>query len=575
MAQIVTDADILAQLNAPARAPVPSTPKIMGDTEAEQSGIYEQTKRFRPVTDPAVLQQLNAGGTRPQITVNPEPQASFAQRFNMPTPSADSGLQSGLQRRAIEATRGPAVGPIPQMAQEFANVLGAASQGTVPDIMQHGGQFISDQVLQDDAGNIQYRDPQTGQVKNTDQRTEVALRDPVDQRVKIFRRTADTEEMPVTGAARVLAPGLATGAVTARAMLPAFPKGGIRASEMMREAKPYYQSFQQEASQLQATPDMAATLAGRIRGALDQANFTDELAKPVYSATAILEKGKPITLDELQRVKRVIGKSFNSPDKNIRDAAAVATAEVQRIIADVSPTAARSLQTGDQIHATALAMQDLQRKGEIAGLRTGRAGYGGNAVNAMRQVLSPIVQRAIEGRKTLFKPPEIAAMRDIVEGTGATNAFRQVGVLSPSKGIIQLGAAGASGGAAAMAAGGPVGAAVGIAIPALGMAANKIATMMTGKQLDRLRELVSKRSPAYAEAVRKAADRWDRTQMEFANKPTPNTLAAYVSASRAFSAGLTRDGIAISSGDLLRAISGPVKGAAEGDHQPVPGIENQ
>jgi hypothetical protein len=344
---------------------------------------------------------------------------------------------------------------------------------------------------------------------------------------------------------------------------------------MMREAKPYYQAFQQEASQMQATPDMAATLAGRILGALEQANFDEALAPTVFSSLKMLERDKPITLDFLQKVKQRIGKSFNSADKNTRDAAAVATAEVQRIIGDVSPSAARSLQTGDQIHATALAMQDLQRKGEIAGLRTGRAGYGGNAVNAMRQVLSPIVQRAIEGRKTLFKPPEIAAMRDIVEGTGATNSFRQVGVLSPSKGIIQLGAAGASGGAAAMAAGGPVGAAVGIAIPAIGMASNKIATVLTGKQIDRLRELVSKRSPAYAEAVRKAADRWDRTQMEFANKPTPNTLAAYVSASRAFSSGLTRDGIAISSGDLLRSLGGPVKGAAEGEQQPVPGVGNQ
>src|SRR5690606_27517037 len=105
----------------------------------------------------------------------------------------------------------------------------------------------------------------------------------------------------------------------------------------------------------------------------------------------------------------------------------------------------------------------------VADLRAGRAGYGGNAVNTMRQALLPIVQKATDGRMTGFAPNEIDAMRQIVVGTPATNALRGVGQLSPSKGILQtLTAAGSVAGGALAGFG-----AAGLAIPALGAASNK------------------------------------------------------------------------------------------------------
>jgi hypothetical protein len=43
-------------------------------------------------------------------------------------------------------------------------------------------------------------------------------------------------------------------------------------------------------------------------------------------------------------------------------------------------------------------VQNLQRKSDVADLRASRAGYDSNAVNTMRQVLSPNLQKAVEGR---------------------------------------------------------------------------------------------------------------------------------------------------------------------------------
>lgn len=255
----------------------------------------------------------------------------------------------------------------------------------------------------------------------------------------------------------------------------------------------------------------------------------------------------------------MIGRGFASPDKNVRDAAAVASKEVAKIIREVSPSAASSLKTADDIHSTAIAVQDLQRKGAVADLRKGRAGYGGNAVNNMRQVLTPIVQRAVEGKNTSFKPNEIEAMRQIVEGTKSTNALRLVGQLSPTSGLGVLKSAAAGG--SAVGAGLSGGAA--LAIPAIGAASNKLATVITGKQIDRLKELVAKRSPAYAEAVKRSVDRYEKAQIEFASKPTPAKFAGYLTASRALSSGLARDGIQVSSGDLLRALQLGGPGKAE------------
>ena len=498
----------------------------------------------------------------------PQPAGPVEQRFGeMQQPPNAAAMQQGLNQRGLEMNRGPEQPPAAQMATDFANAIPAASQRTSPHVDSYGGQLVSKEAFEDDAGNVLYRDPQTGQVRPTDQATQVAIRDPRDGVVKVFNRSEATNESAFTGAARAATGGMMAGAPTARAALPAANKVVPKASEIFATAKPYYREFSKEAGQIEVPVETMKGIADRLRRSLEKANLIEELAKPVYSAVSILDKGEPITLDALQNIKRVVGRSFNSPDKNVRDAAAVASGEIGKIIGEVSKTAGESLKKADAIHSTARSVQDLQRKSDVADLRAGRAGYGGNAVNTMRQVLSPIVQRAVEGRMTGFKPNEIQAMREIVEGTPATNAARLVGQLSPTSGLGVIKAAGAGG--TAMAAGASGGLA--LAIPAIGAASNKLATVLTGKQIDKLKELVAKRSPAYAEAVAKAVQRYEQAQLELMNNPAPNKLAAYLSASRALSAGLTRDGIQITSGQLLKAIEGPIKSAAEGDEPSVPG----
>lgn len=565
----VTDPDLIAQLNAPQREAVGSSRRVWGDQEAEAAGLYETPTaptRMRPVTDANLLSQLNATQSgRPRITVTPD--RAVADRFGeFEQPENAAEMQTGLIDRGIAMTRGPEVSQAQQISTDFQNQAIAAGQRTTPNIRSQMKNLISDQVFENDAGFAVYRDPATGQLVEAQDNQHVVMRDPVDNQLKVFNRSEDTDEGALSAGGRLMGTGLAAGAVTRRPAIPTASNVEVRASDIQATAKPYYRGFSRQAERIGVPVETATGIADRLRGRLERANFIEELAPAVYKAVSILDKGEPLTLDALQNIKRVVGRSFNSPDKNVRDAASVVSGEISKVISEVSPSAGKSLKTADEIHATAKSLQELQRKGAVADLRAGRAGYGGNAVNSMRQVLSPIVQKSVEGRITGFKPNEIQAMREIVEGTAATNTLRGVGQLSPSKGAIQT-----IGSAGAMYAAGPAAA----LIPAIGAVSNKAATIMTGKQIDQLKGLVAKRSPAYAEAVKKALERYDRAQMEFVNQPTSNKFAAYLSASRQLSSGLTRDGIQITSGDLLRAIQGPMRSAAE-DEQPKPiGVGNQ
>lgn len=481
------------------------------------------------------------------------------------------GTRQPQQQPQVPQAKTTAPGAFGRIGAEIENVMSAAEQRTTPNIGAQMPNLLGEATI-DEEGNVLAKTP-TGLVP-TDQRQHVVLDDPSTGKKLVFQRTEQTAEGPATGVARVLSTGLGgPGPVTAGRLATARPvvteaaKAAIKptASDIFSAAKPHFREFKETAKQIDIT-SQAGGIAERLRGALKESNFIPKLAEPVYSAIEILEEGKPLTLDVMQNVKRVVGKSFASPDKNVRDAAAVASGEINKIIAEASPEAAQALRAGDEIHATALAVQDLQRKEAIAGLRAGRAGYGGNAVNTMRQVLSPVVQKSIEGRKTLFKPDEISAMRDIVEGTTATNIARGIGMASPSKGGIQTG--GALGATIFL---GPKA----LLIPAIGAASNKLATILTGRQIAQLKDLVAKRTPAYAEAVKRAVDRFEKAQADFVIDPSPPKLGGYIAASRALSSGLTRDGISVTSGDLLRSIQGPVRGGAEEEQQNPEGIVNQ
>lgn len=348
--------------------------------------------------------------------------------------------------------------------------------------------------------------------------------------------------------------GGAIGGLTAAPRAPIAAAAEVAApttKQLFDAAKGGYQSV---AGAGNYSPAMMESLVGQVEQTLKSQNSRDYLAPGVFRA--VQELGGENSVEGVHNVRSLLGSIAQNGDKETRRAAKIAQGEIDNFLEKNSPDAAAAIKEADANYAAASRSQRLNTVTDVADLRTGRAGYGGNAVNAMRQVLSPIVEKAIKGKSQGFSPEEISAMRDIVEGTRLTNTLRGAGMLSPEKGALSLGVAAEVGHHIA----GMHGA---IGLPILGKAANRLADVMTGKQIDRLSELIRKRSPLYQQVVARAADQYASTADTAIAQPSQQSFIKFVVAARSLAAGFKKDGIDISSGDLIRRIQSPVPAHAD------------
>ncbi len=126
--------------------------------------------------------------------------------------------------------------PAESMTIDFLNQGSAAGQGTTPNVQAHMKNLISDQVFQNELGELQYKDPATGKVVATDQNKQIILRDPSDNRLKVFARTDATDEGRASAAGRLLISGMASGAPTTRAMLPRVAEAAVTPGQEVAQA---------------------------------------------------------------------------------------------------------------------------------------------------------------------------------------------------------------------------------------------------------------------------------------------------------------------------------------------------
>jgi hypothetical protein len=102
-----------------------------------------------------------------------------------------------------------------QILTGFENQQLAASQRTAPSPSNYKRPISSD-VYENDAGEALYNDPVTNQLVKTDRNKHVLLRDPEDNRLKVYARSPETDEGVLSAAGRMLGTGLASGAPTSR-----------------------------------------------------------------------------------------------------------------------------------------------------------------------------------------------------------------------------------------------------------------------------------------------------------------------------------------------------------------------
>jgi len=144
--------------------------------------------------------------------------------------AAPQGPWSAFAEQKVAPVRKQTTSAAAELTLDFLNQGSAAGQRTTPNINAQMKNFISEDVHENDAGEILYRDPKSGKLVPTDQNKQVALRDPADGKIKIFSRTADTNEGVLSATGRLVGTGMATGAPAARASAPELIQAATRAA---------------------------------------------------------------------------------------------------------------------------------------------------------------------------------------------------------------------------------------------------------------------------------------------------------------------------------------------------------
>lgn len=109
--------------------------------------------------------------------------------------------------------------PAQQMLVDFGNQGVAAGQRTSPVVSAYGAP-ISDDVQERDDGAAMYVDPKSGEVVPTDSNKHVILRDPNDNKLKVFARSPETDEGALASAGRLLGTGMAAGRMAVSKAVP-------------------------------------------------------------------------------------------------------------------------------------------------------------------------------------------------------------------------------------------------------------------------------------------------------------------------------------------------------------------
>lgn len=573
-----------------------------------------------------LAQEFSAQSRQPSLSFDDLiPQQSPAQLVDarsgqFQTPQNASVLQEGLARQATQmqnATRGPAADPLVRQSVEFQNQQIAGGQGTTPNMDLQMQNLITDQVFENDAGMAVFRDPATGQLVEADKNRHVVMRDPQDNRLKVFARSEATAENPAVSGARVLAQGLAAGAPTARAAIPGTiavtrnepvitgvtkgPGGTIIDQKMkpvtLMERDPSYvpsrtptpaptreQLFDAADEGYTAArelgvlynPAAVADMAFDIQGALVRGGHNEITAPNTYKILGKfgnkVDDAKPgvaVDFNDLESVRRALGKiaqGHSSPDAIVRSDAGAAVEAIKKLddffanpagaVRGNAEELARIAKDARGNTAAAKRSERVAGVADTAELNAATAGSGANVDNTLRQA----AKSALRDKKftASLTPQELAELRKVSVGTPVRNIMRWVGKLAPT-GVVSSALSGGGG----FALGGGVGA---IALPLTGFAAKKIADVMTANQLAKLDELLRSRSPL-AKQMQSAIDDWGQKANKLADVPNAPKVAQFALASRNLVSNLKDAGITISPSEFMKVLQGPKGAPAEDEKQ--------
>lgn len=166
------------------------------------------------------------------------------------------------------------------------------------------------------------------------------------------------------------------------------------------------------------------------------------------------------------------------------------------IAASLREQVARTIREARGNYAAASRSDKLTGIEENAELRASAANSGQNLGNTLRQRLAGLLANPKQLRG--YSDEEVAAMKEVVEGTASSNTLRRISnLLGGGGGLGQTLVMGAGAGLGGYTAGGP-GATIGATLlPAIGAASRSGANALTSRQVGKVDEMIRQRSPLY------------------------------------------------------------------------------
>lgn len=271
-------------------------------------------------------------------------------------------------------------------------------------------------------------------------------------------------------------------------------------------------------------------------------------------ATVVPEGSQFVTANNVQTIRRMLGKAAESPDKTERAAAQISQHKLDDFMANIpqnavlegdAAAASKTLQDARGNYAAASRSDRFQNALELAEKQAARAGVGGNWENATRQRITSILNSPAKSRG--LSSAEKSALEDYVQGTFTRNSLRVatkvMGGDNPLMAAIHAGFAYSTYGAS-------------LAAPLTGFALKKINNAISAKELTKIDELLRSRSPL-AKETEKAISNWTQAGGALTNQPTTQNATRFFAASQLLGDKFKTVGVNADIQKLMEPFQGP------------------
>ena len=432
---------------------------------------------MKPVTDPALIEQLEAESRAPLKPVSDPAMIERLERDSYYSAQPQGGMpvdprqQSMTQSdaavgRVLGLTGRALAGGLAQIAQPFDQPVRYMLNKALP-----GDPFIPLEQATDQALTaVGVPEPETG----------------VDRAVQGAGRFVTSFAGGMGMANKVDDAVLAATGLVRRAA----PAAAPTISELRRTADAAYKAA--DDAGLVIANDSFGRFAQRLTGMAKSMGLDKDIQPKATAAirriTEAADSGQPVRLEDFEILRRVVGAARSSVDASERKIGTAIVREMDDyisriggpdVIAGDPKAASEALSAARNAWSRMSKSETVQEAIEKAGIRAGQFS-GSGFENALRTQFRQISMN--NKRMRGFTQEEQAAIKKVAMGGPVDNAFRALGKLAPT-GVVSAGFSGGAG----YAMGGPIGAVV---LPAVGGGARKVATKMTERNVQNLDDMV-------------------------------------------------------------------------------------